>query len=117
MSVGVAYASDMDRVRDVLAETAHGIEWRLAEPEPRILLIQFGSSSVDWEVSVWTDDPWRVRSLRSELQKAVWDALRAAGITIAFPQVDVHFDPSWVDALGRALDQRSVARGSAPGAD
>jgi len=98
-AVGVSYASDMGRVREVLAGVAQGVDWRLAEPEPRILLLQFGSSSVDWEISVWTDDPWRVRSLRSDLQLRVWDALRAAGITIAFPQVDVHVDRELLRAL------------------
>ena len=98
-AVGVSYASDMGRVREVLAEVCRGVDWRLADPEPRILLLQFGSSSVDWEISVWTDDPWRVRSLRSDLQLRIWDALRAAGITIAFPQVDVHVDRELLRAL------------------
>jgi small-conductance mechanosensitive channel len=59
----------------------------------------FGSSSVDWEVSVWMNDPWRVRRARSDLNQAIWWALKEAGITIAFPQVDVHFDPPVATAL------------------
>jgi len=101
MRVGVAYSSDMDRVRQTLAAAADGLPWRLSQHEPRILLIEFGSSSVDWEVSVWTDDPWRVRTLRSDLQVAVWNALQAAGITIAFPQIDVHLDA----AVARAIER------------
>jgi small-conductance mechanosensitive channel len=88
--VGVAYDSDMNQVRDVLQRTAEGLSWRLPRFAPRILLVQFGSSSVDWEISVWIDDPWRVRGLHSELNLALWWALRQAGITIAFPQLDVH---------------------------
>jgi len=102
VQVGVSYGSDMTRVREVLTTTAAAIGWRLPEPEPRILLVQFGSSSVDWEVSVWTEDPWRVRTLRSELHLAIWDALAAAGITIAFPQLDLHVDPELRDALAGA---------------
>jgi small-conductance mechanosensitive channel len=58
---------------------------------------------VDWEVSVWIDDPWRVRSRRSDLQLAVWRALKQAGITIAFPQLDVHLDPA--GPVGRQLPE------------
>jgi len=99
--VGVAYSSDLDRVREVLTAATASLDWPLSEPTPRILLVQFGSSSIDWEVSVWTDDPWRVRSLRSDLQMSIWRALRDAGITIAFPQLDLHLDSEVVRAIAR----------------
>lgn len=90
--VGVAYESDQDLVRTVLTAVAESLEWRLRTHVPRVILVEFGSSSVDWEVSVWIDDPWRVRGLRSELNLAIWRSLRDAGIAIAFPQLDVHLD-------------------------
>lgn len=103
--VGVVYGSDMRHVRQVLEETARSFEDRITAREPMVLLTGFGSSSVDWEVSVWTDQPWRALMIRSELHEAVWWALKDAGVTIAFPQLDVHFD-----------DDATVAwRGSAGG--
>jgi small-conductance mechanosensitive channel len=60
---------------------------------------EFGSSSVDFTVSVWTDDPWNLRKYRSDLNEAIWWALKNEGITIAFPQVDVHFDRPVEEAL------------------
>jgi small-conductance mechanosensitive channel len=50
-------------------------------------------SSVDWEVSLWTDNPWEIRMQSAALRKAVWRALKDAGITIAYPQLDLHLDP------------------------
>jgi potassium efflux system protein len=97
--VGVTYGSDMRRVRQVLEETAEKIPWRSAEKRPVILLVEFGSSSVDWEVSVWIDDPWKSRWGRSELRLAIWWALKEAGITIAFPQLDLHLDEPVVESL------------------
>ena len=44
-------------------------------------------------------DPWRAPRLRSTLNEAVWWALKDAGITIAYPQLDVHF-PKGVPAIG-----------------
>ncbi|MFO8071018.1 MAG: mechanosensitive ion channel [Polyangia bacterium] len=90
--VGVVYGSDMRLVREVLERTAREVPFREAGSEPRVLLHEFGDSSVDWRVLVWVDDPWGSRRLRSELNELIWWALAEAGITIAFPQLDVHFD-------------------------
>lgn len=97
--VGVVYGSDMLRVRETLSGAAAGIAWRSTERDPVILMKEFGSSSVDFMVSVWTDDPWNLRQLRSDLNEAIWWALKKEGITIAFPQVDVHLDSSVERAL------------------
>ena len=91
--VGVSYSSDMDKVEEVLGSVARSLEGRHDEREPVIYLADFGDSSVVWEISVWLADPWRGPQARSDLNKAIWNGLKDAGITIAFPQLDVHFDP------------------------
>lgn len=90
--VGVAYSSDVEQVREVLLDAARGVEFRNPAKDPVCLLMEFGDSSVNFDVSVWTNDPWVSRVNRSHLNFAVWHALKAAGITIAFPQMDVHLD-------------------------
>lgn len=97
--VGVSYASDMAHVEEVLGSVAEAAEGRHPARTPVIFLMEFGDSSVVWEVSVWAADPWVAPQLRSELNKAIWFALKDAGITIAFPQLDVHLDPG-VDVGG-----------------
>jgi len=97
--VGVVYGADMKLVREVLEQTAQDIPWRMQSKDPVILLTAFGSSSVDWEVSVWMDDPWKVSHAKSNLNEAIWWALKDAGIIIAFPQLDVHFDRPVLEAI------------------
>lgn len=92
--VGVTYGSDMAEVRRVLQETADGIEWRARDYDSVILMKEFGNSSVNFVVSVFTENPWILRQQRSALNEAIWWALKDAGITIAFPQLDVHLDDS-----------------------
>jgi small-conductance mechanosensitive channel len=99
ITVGVEYRSDMKKVIEVLEKTARDIPWRLPEPEPRILLMDFGDSAVIFAVYVNIDDPWKQRIYMSELRKAVWFAFKEAEITIAFHQVDIHFDPPVTEAL------------------
>ena len=89
----------MKQVRQLLESVARSMSWRAPQKEPVVLLTDFGNSSVDWEVSVWTDDPWAVRRRRSDLNEGIWNALQESGVTIAFPQLDVHFDPPLLEAI------------------
>lgn len=101
--VGVSYDSDMDMVIRVLEKTASGVTWRLPEPGPAVRLLEFGSSSVDFGVYVSIDDPWQQRVLMSELRKDIWFAFKDAGITIAYPQLDVHFDSSIFETVAGTI--------------
>ncbi|MDH3197295.1 MAG: mechanosensitive ion channel [Candidatus Krumholzibacteria bacterium] len=97
--VGVVYGSDMRLVRQTLEETARALDSRVQARDPVVLLREFGDSSVNWEVSVWVDDPWAMHGGRSKLNEAIWWALKDAGITIAFPQLDLHLDERVENAL------------------
>ncbi|MFO0673757.1 MAG: mechanosensitive ion channel [Polyangiaceae bacterium] len=91
VTVGVAYGSDVDHASAVLERAAAALSWREQAHKPVVLLTNFGSSSIDFEVSVWTSDVWALRRGQSDLRKALWRALRDADITMPFPQLDVHF--------------------------
>jgi small-conductance mechanosensitive channel len=90
--VGVAYGSDMDRVRDALLAVAVAHRGVLADPPPTVLFTAFGDSSLNLELAVWTStmvtQPLR---FRSELNFAIDDAFRRAGVQVPFPQRDLHF--------------------------
>jgi small-conductance mechanosensitive channel len=97
--VGVTYSSDMHLVRTTLENCAWELPERSKEKDPIVLLTDFGNSSVNFEVSIWVDSPWITRFARSKLHEAVWWALKGAGVVIAFPQLDVHFDPPVAEGL------------------
>jgi small-conductance mechanosensitive channel len=99
--VGVVYGSDMASVFKTLKAVADRQDWRHHEKEPLVLLTAFGDSSVDFEVSVWITDPWFARQAISKLHDAIWWALKEVGVTIAFPQLDVHLDPPVVESMRR----------------
>jgi len=97
--VGVVYSSDMKLVRETLEAAADGLAWRSQQKDPIVIMRAFGSSSVDFEVSVWIEDAFNIGQYISDLNEAIWWSLKEAGIVIAFPQVDVHFDPSVTESL------------------
>jgi small-conductance mechanosensitive channel len=100
--VGVTYGSDVAQVLEVLEGTAKAVEWRIPTREPVVFLKEFSDSAVTFEVSVWMNDPWTAPRARSTLNQSIWWALKEAGITIAFPQLDVHFDDEALERLPRA---------------
>jgi small-conductance mechanosensitive channel len=99
-TVGVAYTSDLRKVCATLEEACGALDWKSSQRPPRVQLTEFGDSSVNFRVLVWAEDPWAANHFRSELNEAIWWALKEAGIVIAFPQLDVHIvkgSPSAVD--------------------
>ncbi len=88
--VGVAYGSDTARVEALLYEIARGIEGVLSDPQPLVVLVRFGDSSLDFELRVFVDSPDSIVHTRHRLLLAIDAGLRAAGIEIAFPQRDLH---------------------------
>lgn len=89
--VGVAYGSDLARVRHALFEVAASHPGILPEPPPTVFFDGFGDSSLDMELAVWTREfAQNPRQFRSDLNFAVDAAFRRHGITIPFPQRDVH---------------------------
>lgn len=91
IDVGVDYGADMDQTRSVLMEAAKAIPHQAEGHPPEIFLKGLGGSSVDWQVRVWADpkDYWVVWDATVRAAKA---GLDQAGITIPFPQMDVHVD-------------------------
>lgn len=90
-TLGVHYSSDLKRVRQVLEDVCGQMKSLSNQHAPEVLLTHFGSSSVNYKVSVWIENPWASGLVKSDLNEAIWWALKDAGIVIALPQLDVHF--------------------------
>lgn len=102
-TVGVSYESDMKLVRTTLEQVAAALskKWDVKHRKPNVVMLGFGSSSVDWEIGVWTNNPWESRMAKSDLYEAVWNAFREHSIVIAFPQLDIHLAPPVGESLSR----------------
>lgn len=91
-SVGVAYQSDPELVRKALLEVAADHPGVLKERNADVLLQEFGDSSLNFILRVWTRDYATTPGvLRSELNYAICKKFKEHGIEIPFPQRDLHF--------------------------
>ncbi|HMP81493.1 MAG TPA: mechanosensitive ion channel [Verrucomicrobiota bacterium] len=88
---GVAYGSDVPKLKRVLLDVATHHPAVLKEPGPALFFTGFGDSSLNFELSVWTvellHNPMR---FRSDLYYEIEQALRDNHIEIPFPQRDLH---------------------------
>jgi small-conductance mechanosensitive channel len=89
--VGVSYSSDPEQVRTVLLNVARAHPGVLNDPPPTVLFHEFGDSSLNFILRVWTREFATIPSvLRSELNLAISRAFKERGIEIPFPQRDLH---------------------------
>jgi small-conductance mechanosensitive channel len=88
--VGVAYGSDVGAVRAALLDAARSHPLVLADPRPAVELRGFGESSLDFELLVWTREPALHPTTHSELNFRIEANLRRRGVTVPFPQRDLH---------------------------
>ncbi|MEM9155770.1 MAG: mechanosensitive ion channel domain-containing protein [Cyanobacteria bacterium P01_F01_bin.33] len=90
ITVGVAYASDTDAVKEAMLAAARSNPRVLTNPEPRVWLNGFGDSALNFDLLVWTSRPQARFDLESELNLAILAEFKQHGIEIPFPQRDLH---------------------------
>jgi small-conductance mechanosensitive channel len=91
LPVGVAYGSDVHKVREALIAAASEHSATLTDPPPTAYLEKFGESTIDFELVAWTQEmSARPRRFRSDLNYLIYKNLTAAGIQIPTPQRDLH---------------------------
>jgi len=90
IDVGVSYGSNLDLVLKSLKEVALESPKVLKDPEPDVLLREFGESSWNMRLRLWIDNPERHHQVRSDINCAIVRKFRENGIEIPFPQRDLH---------------------------
>ncbi|MCD6328224.1 mechanosensitive ion channel [bacterium] len=87
--IGVSYADDLSKVKSAIESVLNGDKRILKDPAPTIGVLELADSSVNFAVRPWTktDDYWGVYF---DTLKAIKERFDADGISIPFPQMDVH---------------------------
>jgi len=91
LSIGVAYSSSVEIVKDLLLIAAEENSEVLSIPNPQVLFKGFGDNSLNFELRVWTSQPCRQFLIKSDLYFKIEALFRQYKIEIPFPQRDVNF--------------------------
>ncbi len=89
MVIGIGYGDDIQQAKELLMEILLEESRLLADPKPVVMVAELGESSVDLAVRPWvaSGDYWAVRS---DLLQTIKTRFDEAGISIPFPQRDIH---------------------------
>ena len=103
--IGVAYGSDVAEVKSLLERLMRAQSDILVEPAPEVVFEDFGDSALIFEAYFWVQlsDTVSARTVRSDLRMAMDAAFREAGISIAYPQRDVHLAGTLTVTPGRPM--------------
>lgn len=115
LPIGVGYDSDPDKVEEVLLKCAEDQKMILSRPAPVVYFVDFGASSLDFQLRCYLSDINYSLSVKSELRFRILRALRAANIEIPFPQRDVNIrsNPAAVESVKskrKTVSRRKPAR-------
>jgi small-conductance mechanosensitive channel len=89
--VQISYDDDPEQAMAIMEQAATANPRVLKVPEPAVRLMEFADSGIALELRVWMIDPEEgVGNVRSDINLAIWRGFKAAGITIPYPQRDVH---------------------------
>jgi len=95
LPVSISYDDDPEQAMALLVEAARASSRVIDDPAPVARLLHFGDNGVELELRVWISDPENgIGNVRTDINLAIWRAFKAAGITIPYPQRDVHIKAS-----------------------
>src|SRR5215467_4257806 len=92
--VGVAYGSDIDKVKAALVQSAAAVEEVLQQPPPQVRLKEFGDSAINFDLLVWIREPHNHQQIRSKVNFEILSKFTSRRIEIPFPQRDL-----WVRSI------------------
>lgn len=90
LPIGVEYGSDVKKVKSALLQAASEHIEVLRNPAPQVFFTEFGDSSLNFELLVWTSDPSRQAPLKSDIYFRIEEIFKEQQIYVPFPQRDVN---------------------------
>lgn len=87
--IGAAYGCDVRKVTDTLIEATNKVENALKEPPPKVYLMGFGDSAINFELLIWIDRPHDHQQIRSDINYEIERLFSEREIEIPFPQRDL----------------------------
>jgi small-conductance mechanosensitive channel len=97
INIGIAYDADIAKAKALIIQAAGSADWILAEPAPKVVVRNFGDSSVDLQARVWIKDARKRMDTIDHITDAVKTLFDENGIEIPFPKRDITIVDSHAD--------------------
>ena len=87
----VSYDDDPEEAMEIMLRCAHTSPRVLDNPEPTVRLTNFADSGIELQLRFWIADPVNgFAGVKSDINVAIWRAFKESGVTIPYPQRDLH---------------------------
>ncbi|MDS1134690.1 mechanosensitive ion channel family protein [Nitratireductor indicus] len=108
LAIGIGYGDDINLAQETMLDLAKADARILSEPAPAVFVSELGDSAVGVTLRYWTKTPdwWQTRL---DMTKAGKEAFDAKGISIPFPQRDVHYLPVEAEPQGKSVGKAGAA--------
>ena len=89
INIGIAYEADIGVAKEIIIKVARELSWVSADPAPKVVVRNFGASSVDLQARVWINQARKRMDTISTITDRVKYAFDEAGIEIPYPKRDI----------------------------
>jgi len=89
INVGVAYDADIEKAKDLIINVATSVDWISKTPAPKVVVRNFGESSVDLQLRVWIDDARKRMDTISHVTDKIKAVFDEQGVEIPYPKRDI----------------------------
>jgi small-conductance mechanosensitive channel len=89
INIGISYDANIQQAKDIIIQVANSLDWTLSSPPPKVVVRNFGESSVDLQLRVWIGNARKRMDTISEITDQVKMAFDEAGIEIPYPKREI----------------------------
>jgi small-conductance mechanosensitive channel len=89
VNIGIAYDANLAKAKQIILDTAASLSWISKEPPPKVVVRNFGESSVDLQLRIWIQDARKRMDTISDITDKVKEAFDEKGIEIPYPKRDI----------------------------
>ena len=88
--IGVAYDANIKKAKELIIKVALELDWVMQEPEPKVVVRNFGDSAVDLQARIWINEPRRRMDTISHVTDRLKEVFQEEGIEIPYPKRDIY---------------------------
>ncbi|MCD6473229.1 mechanosensitive ion channel family protein [Candidatus Aerophobetes bacterium] len=94
VNIGVAYGSDIKKVKQILLNCAKKTDRVLKNPSPQVYFIEMADFSLNFKVIFWIDTYRKRLEIQDKIISSVYEELQSQGIQIPFPTRTIYIEKS-----------------------
>ena len=94
INIGIAYDADLQKAKDIILKVADSAKWVAKDPLPKVVVRNFGESSVDLQLRVWIADARKRMDTISFITDSVKVSFDELGVEIPYPKRDIYIHQS-----------------------